>query len=66
MLLNETLIHEASLAVWLVCFGLLPVLLHRLLLAIERTVDKACAQNYDQLYSASAKIFLLSTGISFL
>lgn len=49
VLLNETLIHEASLAIWLVYFGLLPLLLHRLLLAVVRTVDEAYAKGYGRL-----------------
>ena len=46
VLLNETLIHQASLAIWLIYFGLLPVLLHRLLLALVRTVDLAYAKGF--------------------
>ncbi len=49
MLLNETLIHEASLAVWLVYFGLLPILLNRLLLAVTRTVEQAYAKGVNLL-----------------
>ena len=49
LLLNETLIREASLVVWLVYFGLLPVLLNRLLLAVTRTVDQAQARGIDLL-----------------
>lgn len=49
VLLNETLIHQASLALWLVYFGLLPIFLHRLLLAVVRTVDEAYAKGYGRL-----------------
>jgi hypothetical protein len=49
LLLNETLIREASLVIWLVYFGLLPVLLNRLLLALRRTVDQAQARGIDLL-----------------
>lgn len=48
VLLNETLIHQASLVVWLIYFGLLPALLHRLLLALVRTVDEAYAKGFGQ------------------
>ncbi len=49
VLLNETLIDQASLAMWLVYFGLLPILLHRLLLAVVRTVDEAYAKGYGRM-----------------
>jgi hypothetical protein len=49
VLLNETLIREASLLVWLLYFGLLPILLNRLLLAVTRTVDQARARGIDLL-----------------
>ena len=49
VLLNETLIHQASLAMWLVYFGLLPILLHRLLLAVVRTVDEAYAKGFGRM-----------------
>jgi hypothetical protein len=48
VLLNETLIQQAPLAVWLVYFGLLPALLHRLILALVRTVDEAYAKGFGQ------------------
>ncbi len=48
VLLNETLIHQASLPVWLIYFGLLPVLLRRLVLALKRTVDEAYAKGYGR------------------
>jgi hypothetical protein len=44
LLLNETMIREASLGLWLLYFGLLPMLLHRLVLAVMRTVDQAYAK----------------------
>ena len=49
LLLNETLIANASLTVWLVYFGLLPVLSHRVLLALVRTVDEAYAAGYGRM-----------------
>ncbi len=42
-LLNETLIHQASLEIWLLYFGVLPIFLRRLILAVMRTVDQAYA-----------------------
>ncbi len=48
LLFNETLIANASLTVWLVYFGLLPMLSHRLLLALVRTVDEAYAAGYGR------------------
>lgn len=48
LLLNETLIREAPLVVWLVYFGLLPLFLNRLLLAVMRTVDEAHAKGLDR------------------
>ncbi|MEO6298508.1 MAG: hypothetical protein ABIV25_13245 [Paracoccaceae bacterium] len=49
VLLNETLIAETSLTVWLVYFGLLPMLSHRVLIALVRTVDEAYAKGYGRL-----------------
>jgi len=49
LLLNETLIAQTSLTVWLVYFGLLPMLSHRLLQALVRTVDEAYAKGYGRL-----------------
>ena len=49
LLLNETLIAQAPLTVWLVYFGLLPMLSHRVLLALVRTVDEAYAKGYGRL-----------------
>lgn len=48
LLLNETMIAQSSLTVWLVYFGLLPVLSHRVLLALMRTVDEAYAKGYGR------------------
>lgn len=48
-LLNETLIAQSSLTIWLVFFGLLPMMSHRVLLALERTVDEAYAKGYGRL-----------------
>lgn len=48
LLLNETMIANTSLTVWLVYFGLLPVLSHRVLLALVRTVDEAHAAGYGR------------------
>ncbi len=49
VLLNETLIHHASLSAWLIYFGLLPVLLRRFVLALMRTVDEAYAKGFGRL-----------------
>ena len=49
LLLNETMIAQSSLTVWLVYFGLLPMLSHRVLLAVVRTVDDAYAAGYGRL-----------------
>ena len=49
LLLNETMIANASLTVWLVYFGLLPMLSHRVLTALVRTVDEAYAAGYGRL-----------------
>ena len=49
LLLNETMIAQTSLTVWLVYFGLLPMLSHRVLLALVRTVDEAYAKGYGRL-----------------
>ena len=49
LLLNETLISQVPLTVWLVYFGLLPMLSHRLLVALVRTVDEAYAKGYGRL-----------------
>jgi hypothetical protein len=49
LLLNETMIAQTSLSVWLVYFGLLPMLSHRVLLALVRTVDEAYAKGYGRL-----------------
>lgn len=46
LLLNETLIATSNLSVWLVYFGLLPMLSHRVLIALVRTVDEAYAKGY--------------------
>jgi hypothetical protein len=48
LLLNETMIAQSSLTVWLVYFGLLPMLSHRVLLALMRTVDEAHAKGYGR------------------
>ncbi len=48
LLLNETMIAQSSLTVWLVYFGLLPVLSYRVLLALMRTVDEAYAKGYGR------------------
>lgn len=44
LLLNETMIRQAPLGLWLLYFGLLPFLMHRLFLAVTRTVDQAYAK----------------------
>ena len=49
LLLNETLIAQTSLTVWLVYFGLLPMLSQRVLIALVRTVDEAYAKGYGRL-----------------
>lgn len=49
LLLNETMIAQSSLTVWLVYFGLLPMLSHRVLLALVRTVDDAYAAGYGRM-----------------
>lgn len=49
LLLNETLIANASLSTWLIYFGLLPMLSHRVLLALVRTVDDAYAAGYGRM-----------------
>jgi len=49
LLLNETVIATSSLTVWLVYFGLLPMLSHRVLLALMRTVDEAYAKGYGRI-----------------
>jgi len=48
LLLNETMIAQSSLTVWLVYFGLLPMLSHRVLLALMRTVDEAYSKGYGR------------------
>ncbi len=48
LLLNEPMIANTSLTVWLVYFGLLPMLSHRILLALVRTVDDAYAAGYGR------------------
>lgn len=48
VLLNETLIQQTSLAIWLVYFGLLPILMQRLLVAVVRTVEQAYARGYGR------------------
>jgi hypothetical protein len=48
LLLNETMIAQSSLTVWLVYFGLLPMLSHRVLIALVRTVDEAYAAGYGR------------------
>ncbi|MEO8243002.1 MAG: hypothetical protein ABI832_11855 [bacterium] len=48
LLLNETMIAQSSLTVWLVYFGLLPMLSHRVLIALIRTVDEAYAAGYGR------------------
>ena len=48
LLLNETMIAQGSLTVWLVYFGLLPVLSQRVVLALTRTVDEAYAKGYGR------------------
>ena len=49
LLFNETMIANSTLTVWLVYFGLLPMLSHRVLLALVRTVDEAYAKGYGRL-----------------
>ena len=49
LLLNETVIATSSLTVWLVYFGLLPLLSQRVVLALVRTVDEAYAKGYGRL-----------------
>ena len=49
LLLNETLIAQTPLTVWLVYFGLLPLLSHRVQVALVRTVDEAYAKGYGRL-----------------
>jgi hypothetical protein len=49
LLLNETLIAQTSLTVWLVYFGLLPMVSHRVLIALVKTVDEAYAKGYGRL-----------------
>lgn len=49
LLLNETMIANTSLNVWLIYFGLLPMLSHRVLLALVRTVDDAYAAGYGRM-----------------
>ena len=49
LLLNETMIAQGSLTVWLLYFGLLPMLSQRVLLALVRTVDEAYAAGYGRL-----------------
>ncbi len=49
LLLNETLIAQTSLTVWLVYFGLLPMLSQRVVLALVRTVDEAYTKGYGRL-----------------
>lgn len=49
LLLNETMIAQGSLTVWLVYFGLLPMLSQRVLLALMRTVDEAYAAGYGRM-----------------
>ena len=49
LLLNETMIAQSNLTVWLVYFGLLPILSQRVLLALMRTVDEAYAKGYGRL-----------------
>jgi hypothetical protein len=49
LLLNETMIANSSLNVWLIYFGLLPMLSHRVLLALVRTVDDAYAAGYGRM-----------------
>ena len=46
VLLNETLIQQTSLSLWLIYFGLLPILMQRVQLALLRTVKAAYAQGY--------------------
>ena len=48
LLLNETMIANSPLTVWLVYFGLLPMLSHRVLNALVRTVDEAYAAGYGR------------------
>jgi hypothetical protein len=49
LLLNETMINHTSLMVWLIYFSLLPMLSHRILLALVRTVDEAYAAGYGRM-----------------
>ena len=48
LLVNETMIAQGSLTIWLVYFGLLPVLSQRVVLALIRTVDEAYAKGYGR------------------
>lgn len=48
VLLNETLMRQTSLAVWLIYFGLLPIVMHRVQLALVRTVDAAYAHGFGR------------------
>ena len=48
LLLNETMIAQGSLTLWLLYFGLLPMLSQRVLLALVRTVDEAYAAGYGR------------------
>ncbi|MBI1171270.1 hypothetical protein GC209_07695 [bacterium] len=48
VLLNETLIRQTSLSVWLIYFGLLPILSCRVQLALVRTVEAAHANGFGR------------------
>lgn len=49
VLLNETLIAQLPETLWLIYFGLLPIFLQRLMLAVVRTVDQAWASGMGRL-----------------
>lgn len=48
VLLNETMIQQTSLSLWLIYFGLLPILVQRVQLALVRTVNAAYAHGYGR------------------
>lgn len=49
VLLNETLIAHLPETLWLIYFGLLPIFLQRLMVAVMRTVDQAWAAGIGRL-----------------
>lgn len=48
VLVNEAMIHQSSLALWLMYFGLLPLVTNRVALALRRTVELAWARGYGR------------------